>query len=89
MAALLGTTPDRLTAVTVLDFVFPEDVPAARERIDRNLAGDSEGLDFRFRRADGEEVLVVAGTSPVRDGSGRVVGALGLFTDVTARRRAD
>lgn len=89
MAALLGTTPDHLTAVTVLDFVFPEDVPAARERIDRNLAGHSEEFDFRFRRADGEEVLVVAGTSPVRDGSGRVVGALGLFTDVTARRRAD
>ncbi|MDF3018461.1 MAG: multi-sensor signal transduction histidine kinase [Thermomicrobiales bacterium] len=89
MAALLGTTPDRLTAVTVLDFVFPEDVPAARERIDRNLAGHSEEFDFRFRRAGGDEVLVVAGTSPVRDGAGRVVGALGLFTDVTARRRAE
>ncbi|HEX2280793.1 MAG TPA: PAS domain S-box protein [Thermomicrobiales bacterium] len=89
MATLLGTTPERLTAVTVLDFVFPDDVTAARERIDRNLAGHSEEFDFRFRRADGEEVLVVAGTSPVRDGSGRVVGALGLYTDVTARRRAE
>jgi PAS domain S-box-containing protein len=89
MAVLLGTTPDRLTEVTVLDFVFPEDVAAARERIDRNLAGHSEEFDFRFRRADGEELLVVAGTSPVRDGSGQVVGALGLFTDVTARRRAE
>jgi PAS domain S-box-containing protein len=89
MATLLDTSPERLTAVTVLDFVFPEDVPAARERIDRNLAGHSEEFDFRFRRADGEEVLVVAGTSPVRDGSGRVVGALGFYTDVTARRRAE
>jgi PAS domain S-box-containing protein len=34
-------------------------------------------------------VLVVAGTSPVRDGSGRVAGALGLFTDVTARAQAE
>src|SRR5918997_5204667 len=89
MATLLGTTPERLTSVTVLDFVFPEDVPAARERIDRTLAGHSEEFDFRFLRADGEEVLVVVGTSPVRDGSGQVVGALGLFTDVTARRRAE
>ena len=89
MAALLGTMPDRLTAATVLDFVFPEDVPAAWEWIGNNLAGRSEELDFRFRRADGEQVLVVAGTSAVRDGSGQVVGALGLFTDVTARRRAE
>ena len=89
MATLIGTTPEHLSAATVLDFVFPEDVPAAREWIGNNLAGRSEELDFRFRRADGEEVLVVAGTSPVRDGSGRVVGALGLFTDVTARRRAE
>jgi PAS domain S-box-containing protein len=89
MAALLGATPDRITASTVLDFVFPEDTSAAREWIDANLAGRSEELDFRFRRVDGEEVLVVAGTSPVRDDAGRVVGALGLFTDVTARRRAE
>ncbi len=89
MATLLGTTPERIAAATLLDFVFPEDVPAAREWIDNNLAGRSEEFDFRFRRADGEEVLVVAGTSPVRDGSGRVAAALGLFTDVTARREAE
>ncbi|MBW3633692.1 MAG: PAS domain S-box protein [Chloroflexi bacterium] len=89
MAALLGATPERITANSVLDFVFPEDTSAAREWIDANLAGRSEELDFRFRRVDGEEVLVVAGTSPVRDDAGRVVGALGLFTDVTARRRAE
>jgi PAS domain S-box-containing protein len=89
MATLLGATPDRMTVSSVLDFVFPEDMPDARTWIDANLAGRSEELDFRFRRADGEEVLVVAGTSPVRDDAGRVVGILGLFTDVTARRRAE
>ena len=89
MAALLGATPERITASTVLDFVFPRDASAAREWIDANLAGRSEELDIRLRRVDGEEVLVVAGTSPVRDDAGRVVGALGLFTDVTARRRAE
>jgi PAS domain S-box-containing protein len=89
MAALLGTTPERIATGTILDFVFPEDVPATRELIGNTLAGRSEELDFRFRRADGEEVLVVASTSPVRDGSGQVAGALGLFTDVTARSEAE
>jgi PAS domain S-box-containing protein len=89
MAALLGTTPEQVAARSVADFVFPEDLPVMRERIGRNLAGQTEEFDFRFRRADGSEVVVLAGTSPVRDGSGRVAGALGLFTDVTARRRAE
>ena len=84
MAALLGATPDRVATGTVLDFTFPEDMAAARERIANNLAGRSEEFDFRFRRADGEEMLVLAGASPVRDGAGRIAGALGLFTDVTA-----
>ena len=89
MAALLATTSDQVATRGVPDFVFPEDLPVIRERIGRNLAGHMEEFDFRFRRADGAEVLVLAGTSPVRDGTGRVVGALGLFTDVTARRRAE
>lgn len=89
MAALLATTPDQVATRGVADFVFPEDLPVMRERIGRNLAGRTEEFDFRFRRADGAEIQVLAGTSPVRDGSGAVVGALGLFTDITARRRAE
>jgi PAS domain S-box-containing protein len=89
MAALLGAAPERVAAAGVLDFVFPEDMVAARERLAANLAGRAEVYDFRFRCMDGEEVLVLAGTSPVHDDGGRVVGALGLFTDVTDRRRAE
>jgi len=89
MAALLGAVPERVQSGSVGDFVFAEDVEAVRERIAANLAGRAEEFDFRFRRVDGQEVLVLAGTSPVRDGLGRVVGSLGLFTDITARRRAE
>ena len=89
MATLLGTTPESLQTQTVLDFVFPEDVSAARERIGANLAGRSEEFDFRFRRADGHEILVLAGTSPLYVSAGRISGALGFFTDVTLRRRAE
>src|SRR5262249_6477337 len=50
--------------------------------------GQSEQFDFRFRKADGSELLVLACTSPVLDESGGVTGALGMFTDITDRRRA-
>ena len=73
----------------MLDFVFAEDVAAARDRIAANLAGRSEEFDFRFRRTDGNEILVLAGTSPLRGSDDRIAGALGFFTDVTSRRRAE
>ena len=89
MATLLGTTPARVATASVADFVFAEEREAARERIGANLAGRAEEFDFRFRREDGDQVLVLAGTSPVRDDAGRVVGALWLFTDITARTEAE
>jgi PAS domain S-box-containing protein len=89
MAALLGTSPDHLATRSVTDFVFAEDVPVIRQRLGETLSGQAEEFDVRLRRADGAEVLARAGSSPVRDGSGRIAGALGLFTDVTARRRAE
>jgi PAS domain S-box-containing protein len=89
MAALLGATREQVASGTVSDFVFAEDLPAARQRIGANLSGHAEVFDFRFRRADGEEVLVLAGTSPVRDRAGRSTGALGFYSDVTERRRAE
>ncbi len=87
MGALLGCPPEEIRARRLLDFVFPEDIPAAQERIREALASRAEQFDFRLRRADGTEVLVLACTSPVSDGSGRVVGALGMFSDITERRR--
>lgn len=89
MAELLGTTADAMNGRTVLEFCFPEDVPLAQERIGRNLEGQNEQFDFRFRRSDGRPVLVLACTSPVRDGQGAVAGALGMFTDITERKRAE
>jgi PAS domain S-box-containing protein len=89
MAEMLGCDADQLSRREVLEFCFPEDCGAARERIRANLQGTLEQFDFRFRRNDGSELLVFASTSPVRDGNGAVVGLLGLFSDVTARKTAE
>ncbi|MFQ4144022.1 PAS domain S-box protein [Chlorogloeopsis sp. ULAP02] len=89
MAEILGCTSKEIFDRPVLEFCFPEDIASAQERIGCNLQGKSEQFDFRFRRQDGSEVLVLAGTSPIRDGQGNIMGALGMFTDVTNRRRAE
>ena len=45
--------------------------------------------EFCFRRADGTPLQVLACTSPVRNAAGEVVGALGMFSDITDRWRAE
>ncbi|MFN8559239.1 MAG: PAS domain S-box protein [Dehalococcoidia bacterium] len=89
MADLLATTVEDLERRSVPEFCFPEDEPAARERIGHNLGGQPETFDFRFRRTDGSAVEVLAATSPVTNAAGEVVGALGMFSDITVRKQAE
>lgn len=89
MGAMLGVPTDELATANLLDFVYPEDAAAAREHLAASLAGQTDQFDFRLRRADGHQLLVLVGTSPLRDRSGRAVGSLGLFTDIGDRVEAE
>jgi len=89
MAAMLGYAVEELVGHAVPEFVFPEDLPKAQERIGRNLQGHFEQFDFRFRRKDGRPLEVLACTTPIHDATGRIGGALGMFTDVTERKQAE
>jgi PAS domain S-box-containing protein len=89
MGELLGAEPGTLEERYLFDFCFPEDLPAAGQHIERALAGRSEQFDFRLKRANGDEVLVLACTSPMRNARGQVTGALGMYSDITVRRRTE
>jgi PAS domain S-box-containing protein len=89
MAGLLGYAPEEISGRPVPEFCFPEDFAAARERIANNLAGRPEQFEFRFRRRDGSALPVLAASSPLWDGAGHVVGAVGMFSDLTERKQAD
>lgn len=88
LAGWLDEDARAMVGRAVQEFCFPADRPAARARIARNFAGHFEQFDFRFRRHDGTALPVLACTSPVRDRSGAISGALGLFTDLRARHQA-
>jgi PAS domain S-box-containing protein len=88
MAQLLGCAREELLGSSPLDFLFPEDIEAGREHISRALRGLNDQFDFRFRRNDGGELLVMASTSPQKDDQGRIVGAMAMLSDMTERRRA-
>ncbi len=88
LSHMLGYTADELVGRRVPQFCFPDDVQAVEDHIESNLRGAAQEFEFRFRHKDGSEVLVFASTMPARV-AGSTIGALGLFWDVTARKRAE
>ncbi|HYX49932.1 MAG TPA: PAS domain S-box protein, partial [Ktedonobacteraceae bacterium] len=88
MAELLDVNIEDLLDHTVLEFVFPEDESDGYAHIRNNLLGNFEQFDFRFRGKDGRPLYTLASTSPIRNEQGVIIGALGMFTDMTERKRA-
>ncbi|SNS34322.1 PAS domain S-box-containing protein [Noviherbaspirillum humi] len=64
--------------------VSPDDLPmqrAARHGI------DVRGEELEMRLADGRSIVLLINTSPLRDGAGKVRGAVGALMDVTALKQ--
>lgn len=49
----------------------------------------SRGMERAIRRPDGTEVVTLVSATPLRDESGRIVGAVNSYTDVTRLKRAE
>jgi len=92
--AIMGyaPTPDRSWTFDMwLARVHPDDVARAREAAARAKAeGGSYGAEYRVRRADdGQERWVQAFGHYVYDAAGVPVRYIGVFFDITERKRAD
>ena len=90
MAQMLGVSSTEMLGRHKWDFVFEEDVRAMRGLFERRKQGVSEEVaDIRFHRADGGEIWTLMSARPLYDAAGQFTGAVDLFTDITARRRAE
>lgn len=87
MERMLGC--DTLQRRSLFDFVYPEALAAARERLRLRIAGDRAQREFRWRRADGEPVESLISTSVLRDAQGQVIGLMGVVIDISERVRID
>src|SRR5258707_14049440 len=87
MASMLGYQPSEMVGRSVMDFA--QNQALHRERIKHNLGGMSEQSEFPFQHRDGSPVLALGGTSPLTNPQGEIVGALGMFSDITERKRAE
>ena len=89
MAAMLGYEPDEMVGRLDVDFVFPDDAPLFDAQSRARRQGLPGVYDCRFRAKDGGEVWIHLSSVAERAPDGGFLGAFGLCTDITERRRAE
>ncbi len=73
-----------------LEWIHPDDLELAKQKSAVNFtAAEPQSFEFRFIGKAGQVVTVEARTAITRDADGNPIGARGIMTDVTARRRAE
>ncbi|MDJ0938894.1 MAG: EAL domain-containing protein [Woeseiaceae bacterium] len=65
--------------------------PVDRERVFARLEADGivKNFEYRLRRKDGEEIVVLENARAVYDDDGHIVAHEGTITDITERKRAE
>ena len=90
MARMLGCTPAEIVGRPVFDFVSAEDHSRVRRHFAQFLgARAGQEVEERLRRKDGTELWTLVAASVFRDRRNQPIGFLGMFTDVTERRRIE
>jgi len=89
MANMLGYSSEEMTGRLMTDFMFDEDLPDYRNRLEGRRGGVQETYERRFRRKDGQTVWTLVSATPVIDDRHQFQGAFGMFTDITERKRAE
>jgi diguanylate cyclase (GGDEF)-like protein/PAS domain S-box-containing protein len=65
--------------------------PADRAEFSRRIEAEGEVRDAEFlmRRRDGQQLVILENSRPMRDASGHITGYEGTIVDITARKRAE
>jgi len=88
MARMLGYDVEEFAGLTVSDFMFEEDLPDHLQQMEKRRMGEPATYERRFRRKDGEPVWTLAAATPIFDDERHFRGGFSMYTDITARKRA-
>lgn len=89
-AADCGLVPEQMVGKNDYDF-FPRETAAKYRADDQRLmaSGATEEIEESYYTRTGEERLIRTVKAPLRDEHGQVTGILGIFSDITERKRAE
>ncbi len=85
----LGIKPEEIAGKTDYDF-YPKDLAEKYRADDKRImeSGKSEDIEEKYTQ-DGQETVVYTVKTPVKDQHDNVTGVLGIFWDITERKRAE
>ena len=89
MAQMLGYSVAEMIGEPAAQFVAEADREAAHQVLQRRAQGIAEDHEFWLPRKDGDSICVHISGTPMMDHAGEYHGALGLVTDITARKRME
>src|SRR5580765_3445183 len=84
---LTGYPRSELMGVVSYELIMPkEEWPAMRRRLKERLGGKEESYEYEHVRKDGQRHWVSVRALPYRNGSGDIVGTIGLLSCIKQRR---
>lgn len=88
---MLGYSQQELTRLTWAELTHPEDLPGNQQLFDRMRAGelDEYTLEKRFIHRNGHAVDVHLAARAIRDPDGKLLYAVSLAENITARKQAE
>jgi len=91
MAQMLGTSKDELIGASNIDITYPEDIELSRKQLESLFQGetDSYRMEKRYIRKDGSAFWVDLSVSQILDEDGVTKASIGMFSDITDRKRAE
>jgi PAS domain S-box-containing protein len=87
MAGMLGYTEKEIIGRPYLNFIKEKKV--AESKFKQRQKGIKERYELEFIGKGGRIIYTNVAASPIKDEKGKFVGALGLFSDITERKRSE
>ncbi len=88
MCRILQRPREQIVGKSIFEFVDQANAAIFRERLIERDQGVASGYEVALQRPDGTLVDCYNSATPIFDTRGRRVGAIGMFTDISERKRA-
>jgi PAS domain S-box-containing protein len=88
MCRILQRSHDQIVGKSIFEFVDEANAAIFREQLVHRDQGVAGGYEIALQRPDGTLVDCYNSATPIFDTRGQRVGAIGMFTDISERKRA-
>jgi PAS domain S-box-containing protein len=85
LTSMLGFSKDEILGKSILDFVFEEDIPSAKEKMKAHLNGIKLQFEFKLKQKNGKAIWILAKGAPVFE-NGLYKGSIGMISDISTTK---